>query len=42
MRARDRNVPGAPGKSHHLAYDPVAAPDAEARTRIFFDKLLKQ
>ena len=28
--------------SHHLAYDPVAAPDAEARTRAFFDKLLKQ
>jgi len=40
-RATDRNVPGAPGKMHHLAYDPVAAPDAEARTRTFFDKLLK-
>jgi dienelactone hydrolase len=38
----DRNVPGAPGKTHHLAYDPVAAPDAEARTRAFFDKLLKR
>lgn len=41
-RAADRNVPGAHGKMHHLAYDPVAAPDAETRTRIFFDKLLKQ
>ncbi|WP_428672960.1 dienelactone hydrolase family protein [Reyranella sp.] len=41
-RAIDRNVPGAYGKTHHLAYDPVAALDAEARTRIFFDKLLKQ
>ena len=40
-RTRDRTVPGAPGKTHHLAYDPVAAPDAEARTRAFFDKLLK-
>ena len=26
---------------HHLAYDPVAAPDAEARTKAFFDKLLR-
>jgi dienelactone hydrolase len=41
-RARDRTVPGAAGKSHHLAYDPVAAPDAEARTRAFFDRLLKR
>src|SRR5262249_40656015 len=41
-RAADRNVPGAHGKTHHLAYDPIAAPDAEARTRIFFDKRLKQ
>lgn len=39
-KAPDRNVPGA-GKTHHLAYDPVAAPDAEARTKAFFDKLLK-
>jgi dienelactone hydrolase len=27
---------------HFLRYDPVAAPDAEARTRAFFDRLLKQ
>jgi dienelactone hydrolase len=40
-RAPDRNVPGSAGKTHHLAYDPVAAPDAEARARAFFDKLLK-
>ena len=26
---------------HHLAYDPVAAPDAEARTKAFFDQLLR-
>jgi dienelactone hydrolase len=31
----------ADGKSHELAYDPVAAPDAEARTKAFFDKLLR-
>jgi dienelactone hydrolase len=41
-QTRDRNVPGAPGKTHHLAYDPVAAPDAEARAQAFFDKLLKR
>lgn len=41
-QARDRNVAGAPGQMHHLAYDPVAAPDAEARTKAFFDRLLKQ
>jgi dienelactone hydrolase len=41
-RARDRTVPGAAGKMHHLAYDPVAAPDAEARTQAFFDRLLKR
>jgi len=41
-QVRDRTVPGAPGKTHHLAYDPVAAPDAEARTQAFFDKLLKR
>lgn len=40
-QVRDRTVPGAPGKTHHLAYDPVAAPDAEVRARNFFDKLLK-
>ncbi len=31
----------AAGKKHHLEYDPVAAPDAEARTEAFFDKLLR-
>jgi len=41
-QVRDRTVPGAPGKTHQLAYDPVAAPDAEARTQAFFDKLLKR
>jgi dienelactone hydrolase len=25
---------------HHLGYDPVAAPDAEARTKAFFAKYL--
>jgi dienelactone hydrolase len=40
--ARDRVVTVADGKSHHLTYDPVAAPDAEARTKAFFDKHLKQ
>ena len=39
-RAPDRTVPGAPGKQHHLAYDTVAAPDAEARTKAFFAKYL--
>ena len=41
-QVRDRTVPGAPGKTHHLAYDPMAASDAEARTQVFFDKLLKR
>ncbi|HTE38869.1 MAG TPA: dienelactone hydrolase family protein, partial [Reyranella sp.] len=41
-QARDRTVPGAPGKTHHLAYDPMAASDAEERTQAFFDKLLKR
>ena len=27
---------------HHLGYDPAAAPDAEARTKAFFDKYLNQ
>lgn len=31
----------AGGKTYHLAYDPVAAADAEARTKAFFDKLLR-
>jgi hypothetical protein len=34
-------VLGAPGKTHRLAYDPVAAPDAEARAKVFFDRILK-
>ena len=40
-RVADRNVPGAGGKTHHLAYDPAAAPDAEARTRAFFARVLQ-
>ena len=36
-----RIITVADGKSHHLEYDPVAAPDAEARTKAFFDKLLR-
>jgi len=39
---RDRTITVADGKSHHLAYDPVGGPDAERRTRAFFDRLLKQ
>jgi dienelactone hydrolase len=38
----DRTITVADGKSHRLVYDPVAAPDAGARTRAFFDKHLKQ
>jgi dienelactone hydrolase len=41
-RVLDRTITVADGKSHHLAYDPAAAPDAEARTRAFFDKYLNQ
>jgi dienelactone hydrolase len=41
-RAPDRTVPGTGSKMHHLAYDPAAAPDAEARTKAFFDKYLNQ
>ena len=41
-RAGDRTITVADGKSHRLGYDPVAGPDAEARTRAFFDKHLKQ
>ena len=40
-KVADRNVPGAAGKQHHLAYDTVAAPDAEARTKAFFAKYLR-
>ena len=41
-RVPDRTITVADGKSHHLGYDSAAAPDAEARTRAFFDKYLKQ
>jgi len=40
-RAPDRTVSGAAGKQHQLAYDRVAAPDAEARTKAFFAKYLR-
>ena len=40
-KVADRTVPGAAGKQHHLAYDTVAAPDAEARTQAFFAKYLR-
>ncbi len=39
--AGDRTVPGAAGKTHRLAFDPAAAPDAEARTKAFFAKILR-
>jgi dienelactone hydrolase len=38
--AADRTITVADGKSHHLAYDPAGGPDAEARAKAFFDKLL--
>jgi dienelactone hydrolase len=38
---RDRTITVANGKSHRLAYDPSAAPDAEARTRAFFARYLR-
>ncbi len=37
----DRSVPGSGGKQHRLAYDTVAAPDAEARTKAFFARYLR-
>jgi dienelactone hydrolase len=40
-KAADRTLIVADGKSHRLVYDPVAAPDAEARTRAFFTKYLR-
>lgn len=40
-KAADRTITVADGKSHRLAYDPVAAPDAEARARAFFAKYLR-
>jgi len=40
-RAVDRTITVADGKRYRLAYDPVAGPDAEARTRAFFAKHLR-
>lgn len=40
-QAADRTVPGSGGKTHRLAFDPAAAPDAEARTKAFFAKILR-
>lgn len=40
-KAPDRTVPGGGGKTHRLVYDSVGAPDAEARTRAFFAKVLQ-
>jgi dienelactone hydrolase len=40
-KVADRTVQGAAGKHHHLAYDTVAAPDAEERTKAFFAKYLR-
>jgi dienelactone hydrolase len=37
----DSKVAARNAYGHHLAYDSVAAPDAEARTQSFFDKLLR-
>lgn len=40
-QARDRTITVANGKQHRLAYDPSAAPDAEARTRTFLAKYVR-
>jgi dienelactone hydrolase len=40
-KAADRTITVADGKSHRLAYDPFAGPDAEARTKAFFAKYLR-
>ena len=40
-KGQDRTITVADGKSHRLAYDPAAAPEAEARTRAFFAKYLR-
>jgi len=40
-KAQDRTLTVADGKSHRLAYDSAAAPDAEARTKAFFEKYLR-
>ena len=39
-KAADRSVPGSAGKMHWLSFDPAAAPDAGARTKAFFAKVL--
>jgi len=41
VMTRNRTVAGSGGRMHHLAYDPAAAPDAEARTRAFFERILR-
>ncbi len=40
-KGADRTITVADGKSHRLAYDPSAAPDAETRTRTFFARYLR-
>lgn len=40
-KARDRTVSGSAGRTHQLGYDAVAAPDAEARTKAFLEKILR-
>ncbi len=40
-RLPDRSVPGNGSTMHRLGYDPAAGPDAEARTKAFFDKYLR-
>jgi len=40
-KSPDRTVMDAAGRTHRLAYDPSAAPDAEARTKAFFAKYLR-
>ena len=40
-QAPDRALVVADGKSHRLGYDVAAAPDAEARTRAFFERILR-
>jgi dienelactone hydrolase len=40
-RTQDRTLVVADGGAHHLAYDATAAPDAEARTKAWFEKYLR-
>ena len=40
VRLPARSLTVADGKTHKLGYDPVAGPDAEARTRAFFQRYL--